>query len=922
MNKNIPNFIKYCSILFIGLLSLTNHVEATHNRAGQIIVEQIGDLTIRATIITYTKTSSTPADRDSLEIDWGDGFQQIVLRSNGGGSGEPLENNIKFNTYIAEHTYPGRGTYTISMEDPNRNAGILNVNPPSSDNVPFYLETVYTFFNPQFNGYNSTPRLLQPPIDIGFVGQPFIHNPNAFDLDGDSIAYELVEPLQTAGFPVPNYSFPDQIGAGIENQIELNPFTGDFIWDAPQVVGEYNIAILIKEYRDGQLISTMIRDMQINVLEGDNLPPEIETMDEFCIVAGDTLEFNVTATDPDIGQKIKLTALGGPLEVTPSPATFTVPSGFQDPSIVGVFKWIPPCEVISDQFYQVIFRAVDDYEITNNMDTFGLATLKSVRIKVVGPAPEDVTAVADENEVTISWESPYACESTLNDYFQGFSIWRRNGSNQFPIDTCETGLAGKGYTRIAFGKKDLSTDGRYFYVDTSVETGRTYCYRILAEFAQTSAGSNPYNFVESLPSNEACLQLGKDVPIITNVSVLNTDFGNGNIEVRWSKPNARDLDTLLNPGPYRYEVWRAEGITNTGFSPIPGAIFDSSSFLNANDTIFTDVGLNTATKAYSYQIAFYVDGNFSEPIGTTNIASSVFLNVQGTDRKNILTWDVNVPWNNYEYIVYRQNNTTGVFDSLTTTNSQPFEDRMLENGTEYCYLIKTKGTYGIDGIIDPIYNLSQENCGIPIDSVAPCAPILVVETECELATDRTPSEEFQNLLTWTNPNNNCGDEGVRQYNIYYAINASSNFEIVETFNMAEDTTYQHQPEFNNISGCYYVTAIDTVNNESLPSNIVCVDNCPLYQLPNVFTPNQDGDNDLFIPFPHRFIERINLVIYNRWGQVVYETTDPDINWNGKNLNGDDLAEGTYFYTCEVFQKTLDGTLPTEELLNGYIHLIR
>ena len=50
------------------LLLLTQPLLATHNRAGEITYVQIDDQTIRATITTYTKTSSQAADRDSLEI--------------------------------------------------------------------------------------------------------------------------------------------------------------------------------------------------------------------------------------------------------------------------------------------------------------------------------------------------------------------------------------------------------------------------------------------------------------------------------------------------------------------------------------------------------------------------------------------------------------------------------------------------------------------------------------------------------------------------------------------------------------------------------------------------------------------------------------------------------------------------------------
>ena len=144
----------------LALLGCPCALFATHNRAGEIHVEQIGPLTLRVTIITWTKASSTNADRDTLTLDWGDGFRQQVVRSNGPGSppqGVVLPNDIKYNTYIAVHTYPGPSTYRISMTDPNRIAGIVNVNPPSSDNVQFHIETIYKFLDPQVNGDNTTP---------------------------------------------------------------------------------------------------------------------------------------------------------------------------------------------------------------------------------------------------------------------------------------------------------------------------------------------------------------------------------------------------------------------------------------------------------------------------------------------------------------------------------------------------------------------------------------------------------------------------------------------------------------------------------------------------------------------------------------------------------------------------------------------
>ncbi|HUR31130.1 MAG TPA: hypothetical protein VMZ69_06835, partial [Saprospiraceae bacterium] len=280
--------VRFFLLNFLLCLLTGSQLWATHNRAGEITISQTGDLTIEVTVTTYTKTTSTQADRDSVRIYWGDGTFEYVYRVNGDGT--PLPNNRKLNYYVASHTYPGRATYTISMMDPNRNGGILNVNPPNSEGVPFYIEATYTFLNPQFQGYNNTAILLQEPIDFACVGQRFIHNPNAYDPDGDSLAFEFIIPLQDSGMNVPNYIFPQQIEPGPFNQLTLDPVKGSLVWMSPQIPGEYNIAFRIKEYRGGVLISSFIRDMQILVLMCENAPPEIEAIEEVCVIAGERLE--------------------------------------------------------------------------------------------------------------------------------------------------------------------------------------------------------------------------------------------------------------------------------------------------------------------------------------------------------------------------------------------------------------------------------------------------------------------------------------------------------------------------------------------------------------------------------------------------------------------------------------------------------
>ncbi len=915
MKPILRTLLAACFLCFLPFVVL-----ATHNRAGEIHIRQIGPLTVEATIITWTRTSSVNADRDSLTINWGDGSNpEPVSRQNGiNNEGVPLANDIKYNIYVIQHTYAGPSCYRISMTDPNRIAGIINVNPPSSDNVPFHIETIYCFQDPQFGGNNTTPYLLQPPIDNACVGKLFLHNPNAFDPDGDSLSYQLIVPLQSIKTPVPNYSFPNQIVPGSNNNLSLDERTGDLVWFAPQAAGEYNLAFIIVSWRNGMAIDTTIRDMQIFVSKCDNNPPDVQTIDKICVIAGTTVEFPVFATDPDTGDFVQLSALGAPLDSSLiSFATFTGPQGFQRPPLNGTFQWKTTCEHISNQPYSVVFKAVDSQDSIKSQ----LADLKTVSIKVVGPPPEDVQAVTSQGAIEVTWAKPYACENAAGNYFNGFSVWRREGSKSFPIDTCTPGLAGKGYTQLILTTKQMK-DGRYYFKDTNVERGRTYCYRILGKFARISAGGYAYNVVESLPSEEVCVQLPRDLPLITNVDVLSTDPVTGQISIIWTKPLAGELDTVINFGPYRYQLLRAPGFTGGTFEEVPGASFTSPTFWQANDTTFLDQGLNTTGQPYRYQVAFYVRGE-NTPLGTTTAASSIFLTINSTDETNLLSWEENVPWENYSYTIFRKN-SAGQFDSIASTANRNYADRGLINGQLYCYFVRSEGTYSVAGLPSPLINNSQENCGVPLDTVPPCPPQLVqINNLCNGQGGPQPDPPYENNLLWTNPNSTCGgSQDVVLYHIWYAGTTNETLQLLDSQAEAGNTDYVHELP-DGLTGCYAVSALDSVGNESALSNVICVDNCPEYLLPNAFTPNGDDHNDVFTPFPGwRFVEQVEMQIFNRWGNLVFSTTDPAINWTGRSTDGKELAEGTYFYVCKIFERRVGGFSARPDPLSGYIELVR
>jgi gliding motility-associated-like protein len=89
------------------------------------------------------------------------------------------------------------------------------------------------------------------------------------------------------------------------------------------------------------------------------------------------------------------------------------------------------------------------------------------------------------------------------------------------------------------------------------------------------------------------------------------------------------------------------------------------------------------------------------------------------------------------------------------------------------------------------------------------------------------------------------------------------------------------------------------------------------KIPNVFTPGTDGTNDDF-KVDIQGYDKYEMVIYNRWGTKVFESTDPNMKWNGKSFNdGAECAEGVYYY---VLNYRFRGR--SEQQARGSITLIR
>lgn len=893
------------------LIFLSIHGFATHNRAGEILYKRIQPFTqvvggevvpvyrYLITIYKYTNDDGGQqvADRCEDTVYFGDGTSEVIARINGtSGCGQgcqhcgeiiiPDQNyRVKLNTYTVTHTYPGAGTYTIHSLDPNRNGGVHNMD--FSDQQPFYIESLLIINN--FTGANSSPEFKNRPTDRACIHKCFYHNPGAFDADGDSLSFVISTSRGEGGATVPGYFYPET-GGGI---FGINPVTGLLTWCEPQYSDEYNIAFIVQEWRKNtsgvyEMIGYVLRDMQVivNNCTNNTSPPVVTVPPDTCVEAG-SLVLKLIGVDDNVPGVVYITGSGGAFSAPPPNVVSLSPSSGQVP-YQATFSWQTSCEHLRSQTYQTVFKATDSGQGV-------LVDFATYSIKVVPPSIKNVTATPIGSTIKIDW-SPTSCNPASNPLVS-YKIFRKNECATYTFDPCETGVdPSSGFNFIGSNGPNLTsfTDNNN---GSGLVVGQNYSYLVIAVYKD---GSTSYG------SSSVCTKLKRDIPVLLNVDVLSTSTTAGSVFIRWSRPltNIGNLDTLVLQGPYKFNLLYRLGTSGT-FTPLYTA---TSPYLLNLATTYTHTGINTVDSTLSYAVEFVAG---TTTVGSSPIATSVFLKSRSSDRRINLSWSVNTPWNNYLYTVYRKTPSAATFTAIGTTTATTFSDgNNIVNRSQYCYKVLSEGQYSDPTIDKPLLNNSQEICVTAVDLTPPCTPTLTIDADCLSGFVK---------VKWTNVKQTpCGDD-VLKYVLFYKSTIDSPYGIVDT--LSDTKTSFTYDGLSLISGCYAIQSVDTSGNASVMSPDFCLDNCPLFELPNIFSPNNDNANDLYKAIKVRQIKEIDLNIFDRWGNLVYKTNDPYFKWDGTSLLTKQLvSEGTFFYFCDVFEPRLTGV--KKRSLKGYLQVVR
>ncbi|MFN8145353.1 MAG: PKD domain-containing protein [Bacteroidia bacterium] len=474
-------------------------------------------------------------------------------------------------------TLPGPcADWRFSHGESARNSAITTITGAGSDILYVYSQLDNT------NGLvNNSPLFSNRPVPFACVGQRFCFNHGAFDLDGDSIAYQLITPLTAQGTTVtylPGYSNTQPVLSA--PPVQFNSVTGD-ICMTPTQTDVTVFAVLVNEYRNGVLIGQVERDIQLTVNNCNNFLPFLTGIDgapsfSRTICAGQPFSFYIASIDTNSADSTYITWDGS----IPG-ANFVVTGHKRDSAI---FSWTPTSADISST--PKCFTAT----VSDNRCPYQGIQIFSYCFTVIGVAPN---AGADQ---TISCNTT----TTLNGTATG-------GSGNYTYTWLPSGTVNQQLTNVGVGTYYLHVKDNVNLcenTDTVVISPGAGVPAAAFSFTNNCSGS-PIQFTDNSVVGGGA------------VSQWNWDFGDAN-----SSSSQNPTHQYASNGTYDVTliVFTATGCSDTITQQltvntnIPTATFNATNVCQGSVMNFTDASSGGPFSSWSW--------NFGDPASGSNTSGS------------------------------------------------------------------------------------------------------------------------------------------------------------------------------------------------------------------------------------------------------------------------------------------------------------
>ena len=344
-------------------------IRASHSMGSDLTYRCLGGNTYEITLSFYRDCAGIPADQ-SATIDFTsscfpDAYAILNLIPNTGREITPLCpsqvstcNGGTF-TGIQEYIYRGIVTlpgpcadWTMSYNLCCRNSAITNIDFPGSTQI-----YVFATLNNVITPCNNSPTFSNLPVPFVCLGQQYCYNHGAYDIDGDSLVYTVITPYDSPGLPVQyNGTFSPIRPLSSNPPMTFNSRTGD-ICMTPTSLEVTVMAVLVQEYRNGVLIGSVERDIQVTVIDCNNQLPAVSGINgtnsfAASVCAGSQLCFTIQSSDVNASQNTTIS-----WDQSIPDATFTVIPGNRESAS---FCWTPTVADISSNPYCFTVVVKDD----------------------------------------------------------------------------------------------------------------------------------------------------------------------------------------------------------------------------------------------------------------------------------------------------------------------------------------------------------------------------------------------------------------------------------------------------------------------------------------------------------------------------------------------------------------------------------
>lgn len=240
-------------LIVLTSLFLLPQAKASHLLGGYIHSEWVAGNQYNITVYLFADSRSDVLPGQGV-LNFGDGTS---LQAPFNTDVQEISEGFNLVSLSVLHTYGGNGQYKVSYSEDFYNNGIINFQ--NANSIPLYISALLTI-SPVYTN-NSSPILQLLNIQKGLKGKTQRINPVASDADNDSLSYHLIVPDQNSASKISNYRYPNDslfyINYNTGNQdknaqpeYSISPVTGEIVWDAPGLLGEYAIAYSIVQWRN------------------------------------------------------------------------------------------------------------------------------------------------------------------------------------------------------------------------------------------------------------------------------------------------------------------------------------------------------------------------------------------------------------------------------------------------------------------------------------------------------------------------------------------------------------------------------------------------------------------------------------------------------------------------------------------------